>query len=58
MFKKTSEEIKEEERALKSYQENKQRRLYKEPVAVIPYANYKSRKVTRYGFERIQDTLP
>lgn len=58
MFKKTSEEIKEEERAFKGYEENKQRRLYKSPVAVIPYDNVKSRKVTRYGFERIQDTLP
>ena len=57
MYKKTKEELEEEAAALASYEKDKKRRLYMRPVAVIPYQTI-SKKVTRYGFEREQLSLP
>ena len=51
------EELEEEAAALKAYEVNKVKRLYQGPVAVIPYPT-KSKKVTRYGFERLDLSLP
>ena len=57
MFKKTSQEIREEQEAFEAYERNKQKRLYISPTAVVPYP-IKSRKVTGHGFERVKDSLP
>jgi hypothetical protein len=43
--------------AVKAYEREKLRRLYEEPVPIIPYP-HKSKEVTPYGFIRDQLNLP
>lgn len=44
-------EIAEQEAAKEAYENQKNRVLYKQPVAVVPYP-HKSKKVTAQGFQR------